>query len=180
MNYQYIDLPNLKEISNQVLLRSPDLHKNTNIYKSYNREFFEDIEILVETIEKLKPWKEIFDIAIVSTKAKSKLPIHVDHGPITRHKYSLNIPVYNCDETYVVMYKKKNQNTKYYTTNLKDNHHYDEYLEDDMEVIDKFYLTKAALFNTQIPHRPINETSDPRIMLTIRFETAWDSTKVLN
>ena len=84
MNYHYIDIPNLEEISKQVLDLSPELHKNTNIYKSYGKEFFGSIVTLVESVETLKPWKEIFDIALVSTKPKSKLPIHVDYGRITR------------------------------------------------------------------------------------------------
>ena len=179
MNYHYIDIPNLEEISKQVLDLSPELHKNTNIYKSYGKEFFGSIVTLVESVETLKPWKEIFDIALVSTKPKSKLPIHVDYGPITKHKYSLNIPVYNCENTYVIMYKKKNNNVNYYTKSSGHND-YNEFNEVDMEPIDTFYLSKAALFSTQIPHRPINETTEPRIMLTVRFETPWDNVKGLN
>ena len=67
ITYRYVDFPNLKEIAKQILEILPDLHKDTNVYKSYDKDFFFKIKPLVESVEKFKPWNDMFDIAIVST-----------------------------------------------------------------------------------------------------------------
>jgi hypothetical protein len=74
--YKYVDFPNLKETVNEILKIIPELHKDTSIYKSYDKEFFSNIKLLKDGVERFNSWNEIFDIAIVSTKANSSLPIH--------------------------------------------------------------------------------------------------------
>jgi hypothetical protein len=171
MNYQYVDIPNLDEISKQILEKIPDFHKDNSAYKSYSKKYFGEIEILKKSVETLKPWNEIFDVAVVSTKQNSKLPIHIDYGPVEKIKYSLNIPVYNCEKTYTVFYKIKEgvQPTKK-SAGIND---YNGYKASDAEEIDRIYLNKAAFLNTQIPHSAINPTNEPRIILTIRSDRPW-------
>ena len=171
MNYQYVDMPNLEEISKKVLEKIPDFHKDNSAYKSYDKKFFGEIEILTESVETLKPWNEIFDVAIVSTKHNSKLPIHIDYGPVEKTKYSLNIPVYNCEKTYTVFYKIK-EGAQFEKKSAGINY-YNGYKESDVEEIDRIYLNKAAFFNTQVPHSAINPTDEPRIILTIRSDKPW-------
>lgn len=164
-------MPNLEEISKQILDKIPIFHKNNSAYKSYDKEFFGEIQVLRESVEKLKPWNEIFDVAIVSTKRKCKLPIHVDYGPIEQTKYSLNIPVYNCVKTYTVFYRVK-EGVQYQKQSAGINS-YNGYEESDVEEIDRIYLNKPAFFNTQVPHSAVNDTEEPRIILTIRSEIPW-------
>jgi len=169
--YKYVDFPNLKETVNEILKIIPELHKDTSVYKSYDKEFFSNIKLLKDGVEKFNSWNEIFDIAIVSTKANSSLPIHKDFGPIEKTIYSLNLPLYNCDKSYNILYKlKENANFKKKSDENND-YEYFKYKEKDVEEVARFYLTQAVLFNTQMPHTAINPTNEPRIMLTMRFNT---------
>lgn len=169
--YKYVDFPNLKETVNEILKIIPELHNDTSVYKSYDKEFFSNIKLLKDGVEKFNSWNEIFDIAIVSTKANSSLPIHKDFGPIEKTIYSLNLPLYNCDKSYNILYKlKENANFKKKSDENND-YEYIKYKERDLEEVVRFYLTQAVLFNTQMPHTAINPTNEPRIMLTIRFNT---------
>jgi hypothetical protein len=169
--YKYVDFPNLKETVNEILKIIPELHKDTSVYKSYDKEFFSNIKLLKDGVEKFNSWNEIFDIAIVSTKANSSLPIHKDFGPIEKTIYSLNLPLYNCDKSYNILYKlKENVNFKKKSDENND-YEYLKYKERDLEEVARFYLTQAVLFNTQMPHTAINPTNEPRIMLTMRFNT---------
>ena len=43
--YKYVDFPNLKETVNEILKIIPELHKDTSVYKSYDKEFFSNIII---------------------------------------------------------------------------------------------------------------------------------------
>ena len=169
--YKYVDFPNLKETVNEILKIIPELHKDTSIYKSYDKEFFSNIKLLKDGVERFNSWNEIFDIAIVSTKANSSLPIHKDFGPIEKTIYSLNLPLYNCDKSYNILYKlKENVNFKKKSDENND-YEYLKYKERDLEEVVRFYLTQAVIFNTQMPHTAINPTNEPRIMLTMRFNT---------
>jgi hypothetical protein len=170
--YKYVDFPNLKETVNEILKIIPELHKDTSVYKSYDKEFFSNIKLLKDGVEKFNSWNEIFDIAIVSTKANSSLPIHKDFGPIEKTIYSLNIPLYNCDKSYNILYKLKENAQPEKRTDGKNEYEYFKYKEKDVEEVARFYLTQAVLFNTQMPHTAINPTKEPRIMLTIRFNKA--------
>ena len=169
--YKYVDFPNLKETVKEILKIIPELHNDTSVYKSYDKEFFSNIKLLKDGVEKFKPWNEIFDIAIVSTKANSSLPIHKDFGPIEKTIYSLNIPIYNCDKSYNILYKLKENAQPEKRTDDKNEYEYFKYKEKDVEEVARFYLTQAVLFNTQMPHTAINPTNEPRIMLTMRFNT---------
>jgi hypothetical protein len=169
--YKYVDFPNLKETVNEIYKIIPELHKDTSVYKSYDKEFFSNIKLLKDGVEKFNSWNEIFDIAIVSTKANSSLPIHKDFGPIEKTIYSLNIPLYNCDKSYNILYKLKENAQPEKRTDGKNEYEYFKYKEKDVEEVARFYLTQAVLFNTQMPHTAINPTNEPRIMLTMRFNT---------
>ena len=61
-----------------------------------------------------------------------------------------------------ILKKKSDENNDY---------EYLKYKERDLEEVARFYLTQAVLFNTQMPHTAINPTNEPRIMLTMRFNT---------
>jgi hypothetical protein len=169
--YKYVDFPNLKETVNEILKIIPELHKDTSIYKSYDKEFFSNIKLLKDGVERFNSWNEIFDIAIVSTKANSSLPIHKDFGPIEKTIYSLNLPLYNCDKSYNILYKLKENAKSKKKSDKNDDYEYLKYKERDLEEVVRFYLTRAVIFNTQMPHTAINPTNEPRIMLTMRFNT---------
>jgi len=180
MNYQYINLPNIDRIAEEILKRLPPVHRKKNMFKGYPIDFF-DIKPLRDAVETITSWDNIHDIALVSTKPYSFLPTHIDYHDLLKETvYALNIPIYNCDDTHVIFYRVINEkNSPQHRTQEHGNaDDYCEYAESDVEEIEKFYLKTAALFNTQVPHRAINNTNEPRIVLTIRFKSKLDVNKI--
>ena len=171
LTYKYVDFPKLEEVKKEVLSILPDMHNDTSVYKSYTKDFFEKIKLLKEGVETFKPWSEMFDIAIVSTKPNSQLPIHKDFGPVTKTIYALNLPISNCDKSYNILYKEKPGATAKQRTDGVNEYEYYKYKENDLEEVCRFHLTQAAFFNTQLPHTAINPTDQARIMLTMRFDS---------
>jgi hypothetical protein len=180
MNYRYVDLPNIDNIAQEILKKLPLEHRKKNMFKGYPTDFF-DIKPLRDAVETITPWDNIHDIALVSTKPHSFLPTHIDYHDLLKETiYALNIPIYNCDNTHVVFYRvtKENILAKHKTQEHGNADDYCEYAESDVEEIEKFYLNTAALFNTQVPHKAINNTNEPRIVLTIRFKSKLDINKI--
>lgn len=180
MNYLYVDLPNIDIIAQEILKKLPTEHRTKNIFKGYPTEFF-DIETLKIAVGTITSWNNIHDMALVSTKPYSFLPIHIDyHDLLKKTVYALNIPIYNCEKTHVVFYRslKENSPPEHKSQEHGNADDYCEYNERDVEEIEKFYLKTAALFNTQVPHKAVNNTSDPRIVLTIRFRSKLDMDKI--
>lgn len=180
MNYQYVDLPNIDNIAQEILKRLPLEHRKKNMFKGYPTDFF-DIKPLRDAVETITPWDNIHDIALVSTKPYSFLPTHIDYHDLLKETiYALNIPIYNCDDTHVVFYRviKENILAAHKTQEHGNADDYCEYAESDVEELEKFYLKTAALFNTQVPHRAVNNTNEPRIVLTIRFKSKLDINKI--
>ena len=87
----------------------------------------------------------------------------------------LNIPIYNCDETYVAIYEQL-QDPYRLQGKYKNGHTYEalHWKQDWCREIDRMFLPKPALFYTQMPHAIINETDESRIILSIRFSTPID------
>lgn len=180
MNYKYVHLPNTDNIAREILKKLPPEHKKKNIFKGYPIEFF-DIESLRSDVETITPWDNIHDMALVSTKPYSFLPTHIDyHDLLKKTVYALNIPIYNCENTHVIFYRVINEkNSPQHKTQEHGNaDDYCEYADSDVVEIEKFYLRTAALFNTQVPHRAVNHTNQPRIVLTIRFKSMLDISKI--
>jgi hypothetical protein len=180
MNYQYVDLLNIDKIAEEILKKLPPEHRKKNMFKGYPTEFF-DMKPLRDAINKITSWDNIHDIALVSTKPHSFLPIHIDYHDLLKETvYALNIPIYNCDNTHVIFYRVINENilAKHKTQEHGNADEYCEYTDSDVEEIEKFYLKTAALFNTQVPHKAVNNTNEPRIVLTIRFKSRLDVNKI--
>ena len=180
MNYQYINLPNIDSIAEEILKKLPPNHRKKNMLKGYPIEFF-DTKTLRDAVSTITSWDNISVIALVSTKPHSFLPIHKDDflGKYQEY-YALNIPIYNCDNTHVIFYRTVNKENvgEHKSQEHGNGENYYQYAESDVEEIEKFYLKTATLFNTQVPHRAINNTNEPRIVLTIRFKSRLDMNKI--
>jgi hypothetical protein len=175
-NYQYINLPNLDKISEEIFKKLPveTVAPKTGFVKVYPTEFF-DTKTFRDAINKITSWDNIHAIALASTKRHSFLPIHTDYHDITTREtvYALNIPIYNCDNTYVIFYRLINENilVKPEYQNHGPGEDYCKYNASDVKEIEKFYLKTAAFFNTQVPHSVVNNTNESRIVLSIRFKS---------
>jgi hypothetical protein len=169
-NYKFVDLPNLNNISNIIMQYMPEEVKKHTLFKSLPEKQFSLCKPLVEAVETIKPWSDIFYIALITVAPRAKLNIHVDWDDMKDSPFALNIPIYNCAKTPSIFYRlKDNAETKVVYQDHGDPYHY--YDESQAEEIERFYLTKAAFFNTQTAHSSINDTDEPRIVISVRFKT---------
>jgi hypothetical protein len=169
-NYKFIDLPKIDEISNIIMQYLPEDIKKYTVFKSLPEKQFALCKPLVEAVETIKPWSDIYYIALITVAPFDKLPTHIDWD-MKDKPYSLNIPIYNCSKTPSIFYRLKDKNDKpkvIYQDHGDPFYYYD---GDQTEEIERFYLTKAAFFNTQIPHSALNTTNEARIMISVRFKT---------
>jgi len=176
MNYKLIDLPNVEKIADIVYKRLPIEYKTRTQFYSQPKELFEKFETLFNSIEVVKPREDIVNFAIVTCNPHSRSPVHTDTIG-DGHVSAINFPIYNCRDTYTCFYKILNNAE----TRIADQDHGDPYVNydpNDLEEIDRLYLHKAAVFNTQVPHGIINDTDEPRIILSVRFNTPIDISKI--
>ena len=171
ITYQYVDIPNLSDISKIIMRYVPEEIKTQTLFRSLSEKQFSLCKPLVEAVETIKPWDDIDYIAMITVAPNSKLSIHIDWDDIKDRPYALNIPIYNCATTPSIFYRLKDKDTQtkaIYQAHGDPYHYYD---EDQTEEIERFFLYKAAFFNTQIPHSAVNDTDEPRIIISIRFKT---------
>lgn len=176
MYYKFVDLPNIEKIADTLYKRLSVEHKTTTIFQSQSLEVFEKFTALNEAIELIKPRSDIANIAIVTCRANSRGPVHVDEL-VDKHKSAINFPIYNCKDTYTCFYKILNNAQPNRITQSHGDPYFD-YDVKDIEEVDRLYLHKAAVFDTQSPHGVINNTNEPRIILSVRFHTPIDITKL--
>ena len=176
MNYKLIDLPDIEKIADIVYKRLPIEYRTRTLFQSLPLEVFGPFETLFQSINTFKTKEDIVNIAIVSCKSHSRSPVHVD-TIADGHVSAINFPIYNCKDTYTCFYKILN-NAEPRTAVQEHGDPYLDYDLKDLEEIDRLYLHKAAVFNTQVPHGIINETDETRIILSVRFNTPIDMSKL--
>ena len=182
--YTHIDLPHINEIATLVREQLSKFYFENTIFKIFPPTRFEH-PLIVESVAKIKPWNEVAHASIITTQpfAHHKEPdtnIHQDIMSLTEwgsqeQAVCLNIPIYNCDKTYVAIYESL-QDPYRLQGKYKNGHTYEalHWKKDWCREIDRMFLPKPALFYTQMPHAIINETDEARIILSIRFSTPID------
>jgi hypothetical protein len=181
--YEYVDLPHIDKIIEQVLARLDEFYFENTIFKVFPPTEFES-PLLVEAVEKIKPWSEVAHTSIITTRpfaheANPDTNIHQDIMSLTEHGQEqavcLNIPIFNCEKSYVAIYEQLQDPYKL-EGKYKNGHIYEawHWKPDWCKEIDRMYLPKPALFYTQMPHGIINETDQSRIILSVRFSTPTD------
>jgi hypothetical protein len=176
MNYHYIDLPHLEDISKIVLKHLPPQFYKETLFSMTHPDVFKPCKPLVAAIETIRPWDEIQEIAVISVNNVTAMPIHVDQDNNTT--WALNIPIQNCLETYTSFYRVlENQTPDVMAHERTYGTVFANYRLDQVEEIDRLYLTKAAFFNTQVPHRAFNFSDEMRIIISVRFKTECDIAK---
>ena len=180
--YKHIDLPHMAEIQKAVLEKLDKSYFKTTIFKVCSPDDFE-FPLLVEAVETIKPWNEVAHISVISQEPfvhkNNDKNVHKDVMSLTERGQEqpvcLNIPIYNCEETYVAIYKQL-QDPYLYRGTYPNGHTWEawHWRPGGVEEIDKLYLHKPALFYTQMPHGIINETKNVRIIISVRFSTPID------
>ena len=117
-------------------------------------------------LEQLGLTDYIHGIALNVTSGGMAIPIHLDTGPFT---WSLNLPLYNCDDSLVAIYNTKQQPVLKFIPGSDVT-----YLgyEDESELTTEAVLesTYPMLLNVKNPHNVINKSDKTRVMLLVRIK----------
>jgi len=201
MFYKFIDLPTAG-IAEQVLtINSTSTHKDIISSKEKTFKFtapdaYKDCSALVQAVECITSWQNVFYIALVHTPP-GVVDIHVDfdlYDDATvdwdatspkelakfkllfkhRHQHhlspwALNFPITNCDTTYTAFYQETQHTNPKFQVHPKNGFPYYTFDQTELEEVDRLYLHQPAFFNTQEIHGAINNTDQDRYVLTVRF-----------
>jgi hypothetical protein len=179
--YKPIDLANLAHIQQEVLLAIDSAKYTSNtLHDVYLPEFFDNCTYLKQEINKIIPWNLLRQIHVISHKpgasySRHNLSAHIDDLNSPRgllNGIAFNIPIYNCKDTTCDFYEALSPPTLmtpeflaakgvlfdkpfWAFTNIKN--------------INSMKGNTACIFNTQVPHMPVNTTKEPRIVVSLRY-----------
>jgi hypothetical protein len=106
---------------------------------------------------------------IITVSNISEESIHVDTQNYNYRCYGLNLPLINCENTYTVWYEGTLDQTPVETLNprLKSSRYIDKNLP--YHEIGRLEVTNPAWVNVCIPHKPENNNTKPRAVISTRF-----------
>lgn len=179
-NYKFLELPKLNVIQRRVWNDWLHMDIDDDRFWPQDKKDWEHYTELVEAVETVMDWGKVWYVALVTVNPGSRLPIHTDGGENDkRNPYALNIPIHNCDKTYTPFYRLLDPDYKPKpTTTFSKNDLYLDYPEDQVEEVDRMYLTQPAYFRHQMIHSVINPTNQLRVALSVRFTE--DISKCMN
>lgn len=164
INYKFIDIPNYNQIRNKIHEQINILYPNvTSLFEWQPTNELISFEV-AEVIENLGA--KIRGCCINCT-TNSRSPIHVDTG---KYHYSLNLPIANCEKTFIKFYHTKKQPQLIKTTNVE----YWGFEEKDVDVLENIETNQPIIVNTKVAHSFESFQNKPRVMLLIRFEPGWN------
>lgn len=168
--YSYVHIPNLSVIQEELitLLKTAQYIRYTNYYINVLNSNVIECPELMQYLDKLQLKHKFQRLLFSITKgldANSILP-HVDSvTPLVGIKYSLNIPLVDALDSYVVWYEKTNNEELLYDINT-----YTGWVKDKTNVkeIERVQYTQPVLLNTTILHSPEVNSSN-RLICGLRF-----------
>jgi len=161
-----IDLPHIKEIIEVLNSRLTIDEKSPWQFDMSQSEKLMDIDVLWKDLEELGVTKEHFNYSAVVV-SKSFFGPHKD---VLEPMVALNIPIKNCENTYLAFYKDKLNSTGVaeITPNKAT---YIVYDKGSLIEVDRVsYVDKAIAFRTDVIHDILGALDDkPRVTVTMRF-----------
>lgn len=169
-------LDKCKNILTEELKNNP---KRLLVFNRLQAEDFLSIKPLHDCLQEMNLIEHVFGISI-SLTVRSQSIIHTDPKKL---RYSLNIPILNCEKTYLSFfscinkeYDTKNFEAKHYESDgvlstQKTQYDVKEYNKKDCQLIGKYECIESAIIDTQVPHMFDNYNHNARIMLLVRLKT---------
>ena len=168
--YKIIDIPDIDNISHQVDLALPRLVVRPPDLKQVFSFNTIDTGLLLQLSPALKDWLD--SIGLTTHLQYAGLPCAAPHSQGDIHTdgkstEAINLPIYNCDQGYSVWYQSSCVDTTPESVNLSTGipHSHADAVE-----LARVSNRHPIWFNTTIPHRGINMSSRPRIIMTLRFD----------
>lgn len=177
MFYKFVELPNVEAIQKDVLdfVRSStyDLEPNED-HSIRFAQTWQHISSVVHAVETITSWEHVNYIAFATSPPRTfDVNPHQDsQSDDLEYPWALNIPIFNCVQSYVRFYKVKSNNQSQLKTYGKDQYQYPcySYNVHDLEIKETVRLDKPAFFNTREIHSPINLSPRPRHIISVRFK----------
>jgi hypothetical protein len=175
MFYKFIELPNLSQIQSDVLnfVNSPEYALEPNEAHSIRfADSWQHVQSVVDAVETICAWQHVNYIAFATTAARTfgTKPHRDSVTDDTEYPWALNIPIANWRQTYVNFYSAQDT-TGNTVTFGRDQYQYPATLFDQSQVYleETVCLDRPAFFNTREIHSPVNYTSTPRHIISVRF-----------
>jgi hypothetical protein len=177
MNLHYtIPTKNLQEIQQEILKFFPKerLEENNIFYVDEHKDKFLKIPALFSLLKETNCIDYINCIAFVILQPGISTNIHIDSGVA---QYSLNIPIKNCENTYVTFFENLGETKKTY---LKNGKFYHQCEPENCIEIDKIEMSMTHIISVKQPHIVSNEhNKTSRIALLFRLDPEFDLTTQL-
>ena len=187
--YKIITIPDLAQITQEVDRALPNLVTGKFNLKDVYSVSIVDTTHLLELAPTLAAWLDTIGLknnllyaGFPCAAPFSIGPIHSDGKCVE----SINLPVYNCERGYSVWYRAnqigkittarsgnstKDQRAEYVPYALpRQRLHLTQIMTADGPELARVSNQHPVWYNTQIPHRGINFSDQPRIILTMRFD----------
>jgi hypothetical protein len=176
--YKPFILNNLSEIQEEILSVFPKDHHN-----GYHFFYLKNSINIFLGLPKLRKMLDDFRFTNGITKIgfafsvmmpKNKLPVHSDSE---KFRYSFNIPVNNCESSYVNFFQTSQEKKIMTTENAKHKTilSYELFDNEKCKLIESNHITSPYIMDTTVPHSVFNNSSKERIMLLIRLEPEVDN-----
>lgn len=172
--YKPVDVPNLKEIQQELI---PVLEKEVPNYTQIPNKF---AYVLRDKIEPYAPLYTQFInslglldrwhySAFIMVSNGNLFPIHVDSLNWQTRCYGLNLPLVNCEDSYTVFYDAEIDSSEITERNNPTNSA--RVIKDDTIAVEigRWDASKPAWINIRIPHNPVANHNNPRVLISARF-----------
>jgi hypothetical protein len=173
--YKIINIPELDKISQEVDATLGQLVTGAPDLKQVYTFNIIDTARLLDLVPSLAKWLDIVGLknnllyaGLPCTAPHSNGSIHTD-GKCTE---SINLPVYNCNDGYSVWYDAIQMGSIAESVSGKSTcraAEYVPYLHAGAVELARISNKHPIWFNTAVPHRGVNLSNRPRIILTLRF-----------
>ncbi len=172
MNYVPVTVDNLAEIQNEVMSLFPKENEKRTVlfYIENNVEEFLKLKSLREQLERLGLLDYVSNIAFhhVLPTAPQGATVHIDHSKST---YSFNLPIKNCDNTFVNFYRTDSVPETRLNSVGVPYYHLD---ESKCSFANRIEMSQPYIINVKVPHNVVNANLKNRITLLIRLKPEWD------
>ena len=166
--YKPVHIENLSEMQQEILKLIPEnlLNQTTLTYIENSKNIFLDIPILSDFLKSKNMYASVGNIAINITQGNDAGNFHMDSGP---YQHSLNIPIIGCENTWINFFEVDSDYKVVTVENQGKSHRFYRYTEDQCKLIHEAETNQPYILGVKTPHRVLNKSNKPRIMLLIRL-----------
>jgi hypothetical protein len=156
--WQYIDLPEdeVLEITTRAREALEKLPKN--------QHFYQGLDLGITKFMGL----DLFKIVVIQSLGGALGNIHTDYRVHDNNNtLAINFPLVNCENSFTEFWKSKEYDpTIRYTSS---NTPYIGFNRENCVKISEYTLTRPVVFNTSVPHSVRNESTMPRLAISLRL-----------